>query len=303
MRNITLKLYGLAVCCLCTSSFGAEVPTESQKKADRPRLGARRNAEAASHFRVGGDLRAVILPEPPNRAPAGLPAAAPLNPFNDRALNFSEIGAFALVSANVENNRERYQPVVDPRTRIVPGNDNVFKHDPVYDENYNAEEQLYIYGGKHLNATARPLLELGKELYNFGPLQPGIDLFGKKNLAFPQLLVFGDWRTAVAYNDTGANEKGLFATKLNLDVDLRITATERIHAFFTPLDRDGKFTRFEFAGNARDSDLVLNPIPGALFFEGDLAKIAAGLTDTDNKFDIPFTFGLVPLITQNGIWL
>lgn len=269
------------------------------EKIEKPRLGSAHTPVAPNRFRMPGDLRQVALPTEVN----GVPVEAPHNPFDSRDWKLVEVGAFGLVSANVENNRERYEPIVDPRSRVVPWSDHVFKADPVYDDTYNAEEQLYIYGGKHLVPTARPLLELGRELYQYGPLQPGVDLFGKKNLVFPQFFVFGDWRTAVAYNDNGKNDKGLFATKLNLDVDLRITATERIHAFFTPLDRNGQFTRLEFAGDKRKSDLVLNPYPGALFFEGDLARIISGFTNTDNKYDIPFTFGLIPLITQNGVWL
>ena len=38
------------------------------------------------------------------------------------------------------------------------------------------------------------------------------------------------------------------ATRLNIDVDFKFTATERIHAFFTPLQKNNAFTRFEFGG-------------------------------------------------------
>ena len=249
---------------------------------------------ASERFRVSSELR-TSAPAPEESAPPEKSEKAQAivtwedfsNPFAERVFRYDELGAFGLVSANVEQNRERYQPLTDPRARLVPGSDRVFKSDPVYNEGYNAEEQLYIYGGKHLNPTARPLIELGRELYQYGPLQSGIDLFGTKNLVFPQFFVFGDFRTAIAYNDNGAKEKGVFAAKLNLDVDIRITATERIHAFFTPLDRDGQVSRFDFGGNDRDSKLILNPVPQALFFEGDLARIAAGLTDTDNKLRYP----------------
>ncbi len=217
--------------------------------------------------------------------------------FLERLPNFVDLGSFALISGG-------YSPTIDPRARIVPSNDRIFKPDPFYPRPYNAEEQIYVYGGKHADPTARPLIEAGRELYQYGPFQPGINVVGKKNLVFPQFLVFGDFRTALAYNDNGAIDKGVLATKLNLDVDIRFTATERIHAFFTPLDHDGQVTRWEFAGSdPQKSRFILNPEPGALFFEGDLAKIAAGFTDHDNKYDIPFTFGLIPLITQNGVWL
>jgi hypothetical protein len=41
----------------------------------------------------------------------------------------------------------------------------------------------------------------------------------------------------------------------------------------------------------------------ALFFEGDAGAIGAGLTGRDSKLDLPFTFGLIPLLFQNGVWL
>jgi hypothetical protein len=228
------------------------------------------------------------------------------NPFVENDVNLSERGAFALLSATGKMDAAGAFPTIDPRAHIVPYDNILFKPDPVYVEPYNAEEQLYIYGGKYAVPTARPLLEVGRELYQYGPFKPGINLVGKKNLLFPQVFVFGDWRTAVAYNDNGSGAKfrtGILATKLNLDLDIRFTATERIHAFFTPLDRNGSFTEVQFGGHKEKAQLILNGEPTTLFFEGDLARIAAGVTNQDNKYDLPFTFGLIPLITQNGIWL
>lgn len=193
---------------------------------------------------------------------------------------------------------------MDPRARLVPNNERMpFSPDPVYTKPYDPEAQLAIYGAKHPNPTTRPLLEAGRELYGPGTFQPGINLLGNKNLIFPQLLIYGDSRTALAYNDNGAIEKGIFATRLNLDFDFKLTGTERFHLFITPLNRANQFTRIEFAGDRRHSGVQLDGDPQALFFEGDLARIIAGLTDRENLFDIPFTFGLIPLLFQNGVWL
>jgi hypothetical protein len=195
---------------------------------------------------------------------------------------------------------------MDPRaTPVAPGGPApAFAPDPVNTTPYDFQSQLDIYGAKHLNPTARPLLELGREMYGPGQFKPGINLLGEKNLVTPQLLFYGDLRTAVAWNNNGATEKGVAAAKLDLDLDLKITATERIHYFFTPLDRNGDVTRTEFAGDRpRVNRAVLDFTPDALFFEGDLARLAAGFTGRDNRHDIPFTFGLIPLLFQNGVWL
>ena len=39
-----------------------------------------------------------------------------------------------------------------------------------------------------------------------------------------------------------------------------------------------------------------------MFFEGDIGQIYAGLNDMKN-FDLPVAFGLMPYLTQNGVWM
>ena len=196
-------------------------------------------------------------------------------------------------------------PSLDPATRRAKHSEDDYRPDPHYpDEPYDVNAQLEIYGGKRAVRTPRPLLELGFPQYREGPFGPGHDLIGSKNLVRPQLLVYGDWRTAVALNDNGATETGLVATRLNLDIDLKITATERLHAFVRPIDQSGKFTRYEFFGDDRDQgDLVRDINIENLFFEGDIGSIHSGLADRYVDYDLPITFGLVPMFIQNGIWV
>ena len=194
---------------------------------------------------------------------------------------------------------------MDPRAQAVPYDASAlrFSPDPVNTQNYDFQRQLDIYGAKHANPTARPLLELGREMYGPGQFDPGINLFGEKNLAFPQLLLYGDWRTVGAYNNNGTQEKEIVASKLTLDLDLKLTATERIHATFTPLDHRGDNTRLSQVDGRSDNKAVLDLEPDALFIEGDLARIASGATNKDSAYDIPFSAGLIPLLFQNGVWM
>ena len=199
----------------------------------------------------------------------------------------------------------RTLPTMDSKAtegEFIPG---LFGSDPTYpDKPYDADAQLSIYGGKTHFDAPRPVLEWGYPLYGDGPIGAGHNMIGEKNLVRPQLLVYGDWRTAIAYNDNGTNEVGQVATRLNVDVDLKLTATERIHAFFRPLDQGGQFTRYEFAGDdRRQGDRKIDGNLETLFFEGDIGAIAAGLTDSYVGFDLPVAFGLVPLFFQNGIWV
>ena len=187
----------------------------------------------------------------------------------------------------------------------------VFQSDPTYeDAGYDSEAQLQIYGGKSAFPTPRPLIELGRELYTTGPFAEGGTYLGTLNPTWNQFYVYGDLRTAMAFNDNGAAEVGQVATRLNLDFDYRFTATERVHWFIGPLDGQGEFTRCEFFGDdapnndpGRECDLQLDGNLDALFFEGDGGAIYSGLSGNYSSIDVPFSFGLMPLLFQNGIWI
>lgn len=199
---------------------------------------------------------------------------------------------------------------MSPEAQATEVSHELFGPDPSYaDKPYDVEAQLAIYGNKRAVPGPRPPIEWGYPMYQPGPLGNGITLFGDKNPARPQLLVYGDFRLGTAYNDNGQLDTANMAARLNLDFDLRLTATERIHAFLRPLDRTkvGRVTRVEFGGNQRDKfgdhEILLDATPESLFFEGDLGQIAAGITDEYNLHDIPIAIGLTPMVLQNGIWM
>jgi len=211
---------------------------------------------------------------------------------------------------------------IDERTKMVPYDPSVFRVDPSYDEKpYSIEKQLEIYGGKSEVIGPRPLLELGRSIYQSGPFDEASYAFGAQNPTELQFLIYGDWRTAIGINEFnngalpgGTQETGVIATRLNLDFDLKITSTERLHAVMTPLEKDGRFTRNEFSGTNVDLEDA-NNVPlqktseveddftvDALFFEGDLGSIVSG-SGNYSSWDLPFAIGLMPLLFQNGIWL
>jgi len=166
--------------------------------------------------------------------------------------------------------------------------------------------ELDIYGGKHLNPTQRPWFECFTPLYETGPWPPSYMWFGPTNLARPKFYVFGDFRTAVANNNNVGNARTVWANRLNLDIDLWLTATERFHMFWGPLDQANQGTGLIFDADRIDVDDHLDGFDqntDAMFFEGDLGYILGGLTGRYAAFDLPFTAGLIPLVLQNGIWL
>ena len=191
-----------------------------------------------------------------------------------------------------------------PGVKRVETGDETFGADPEYDKTYNPEGQVDIYGGKSEVDPPRPPIELGRPQYTEGEYEENSTIFGVKNPLVPGLAVYGDSRTAVAWNNNAGDDLSQIATRINIDIDFKITGTERLHAFFTPLQDGAEFTRYEFAGEGADKNInkEFDYEPQTLFFEGDAAAIYAGFSDEYQSMDIPFTVGLYPLFLQNGIW-
>jgi hypothetical protein len=192
---------------------------------------------------------------------------------------------------------------VDPKARVVRHDPAVFGPDPDYRQlKYDSKAQDSIYGAKYLNPTQRPLIELGRHLYEYGPFGRAGTLLGSHNILIPQLLVYGDFRTAAGSNQ-GSRDNGTWANRLNLDVDLKLTATERVHALFRPLEKNGQFTRYDFNADSTGFKRNFAGAPVALFFEGDVGALIGGLRGRDAPFDLPIAVGLMPLLFHNGIWI
>jgi hypothetical protein len=211
-------------------------------------------------------------------------------------------------------------PDMSPGATLLPGLpvEGSFKPGPDYPEPYDANEQLKIYStdpdetGKsprHLNPnpTGVPPVELGIRMYDRGAYTPRATwLFGPKDPMHAGFMTYGDLRIAGDSYDNG-NGKGkqdVVAARLNLDMDLALTPTERIHAFARPLDKNNSFTRYVFSGTDKDKfihnfDFDLD----TLFFEGDAGQITGGLMGKASTFDLPIVVGRMPFVAQNGVWI
>ncbi|XZE20768.1 hypothetical protein SH449x_000655 [Pirellulaceae bacterium SH449] len=179
-----------------------------------------------------------------------------------------------------------------------------FAPNPQTPQPLDSRREIETYSGKYFVETQRPWIEWGRPFYTGGMYEPGIPVFSETNLLTPSLLVYGDYRTAVGIHRFGGNPTRQWAHRLNLDIDMRFTGTERFHMFVGPFDDEGSFTKLDFSDsrNVRfDTEIDFQPVTA--FFEGDLGAIAGSLSGTDAPFDLPFTMGLVPLLYQNGIWM
>ena len=198
------------------------------------------------------------------------------------------------------------QPVqLDCYGQAVPYSGDAFFAPPISSCPADPTAEALIYRGKTPVQTQRPWVELGRPLYTGGIYPPANSFFfGETNLLQPHFYVYGDYRTGVGVNENQQGSARSWAQRLNLDMDWQFTATERLHAFMGPLDRTNDFTRLDFSDSqniefVNRTDLRLD----TLFFEGDAGAIIGGREGTYSPFDLPFSFGLMPLVYQNGIWM
>ncbi len=169
----------------------------------------------------------------------------------------------------------------------------------------NPAEEALIYRGKVPVDSQRPIIEWGRPIYAPGLYPPANSFFfGETNLLQPHFWVYGDYRTGVAANQNQAGAANNWAHRLNLDMDLQFTATERLHAFMGPLDRGNDFhaARLQRLRQHR-RDQSQRHAARYIFFEGDVGAIVGGREGTFSPFDLPFSVGLMPLVYQNGIWM
>src|SRR6056297_388968 len=197
-----------------------------------------------------------------------------------------------------------YDSLAAPWEVEVPFQDD-FSPTPLPDASmfHDADREQWVYDTKFDVPTQHPWIEWGRIFYGDGITPRGRNWFGAMNLVRPEFYLYGDLRSGIASGRNAAGRIDNWANRLNLDADLRLTSTERFHAFVGPLDDGGAFTRWErVAGDLRfRNEIDFTPVTG--FFEGDLGAIYGGLHDRPSPLELPFTIGLVPLLFQNGIWM
>ncbi|SMP39075.1 hypothetical protein SAMN06265222_101245 [Neorhodopirellula lusitana] len=168
-------------------------------------------------------------------------------------------------------------------------------HDPIAAQ--------FIYDDKHAVPTQRPLIELGRMFYADGITPRGLDWFGPMNMVRPQFYVYGDFRSGIIAGRNAAGRTDNWSSRLNLDMDLRVTDTERFHGFIGPLNKATNVNGVQLVDDELDFNSVFNPNLVTAFFEGDLGAMWGGFHNKSSPAEIPFTIGLVPLLFQNGIWM
>ncbi len=150
-----------------------------------------------------------------------------------------------------------------------------------------------------------PLIELFEPFLGTGDISSGFRI-PTGAIWTPQLLVWGDFRTALQSYDTGdtAETVSEWANRLNLFAQLKLSGTERILLSVRPLDKDGEFSGYKFRPEDGTDGSVdgLNGRIRTLYFEGDFGELFPNLDPEDTRrLDWGFAVGRQPVLVQEGI--
>ena len=167
----------------------------------------------------------------------------------------------------------------------------------------DAHREAWVYDCKYNVPTQYPWIEWGRIFYGDGITPRGRNWFGSTNLVRPEFYVYGDFRSGILVGRNALGRSDNWANRLNLDMDLKITDTERLHSFIGPIDNGSDFTRLQLVDGELQYRQEFNLTPFTGFFEGDVGSMLGGLLGGSSPFELPFTLGLIPLLFQNGIWM
>ena len=145
-----------------------------------------------------------------------------------------------------------------------------------------------------------PIIEAFEPFLSTGDISSGFEL-PTGAIWQPQLLVWGDFRTALQSVENNGVTTEEWANRLNLFAQLRLSGTERIVASMRPLDEDGEFSGRRFEPDEEDIDATNTDIE-TFFFEGDFGEIFPNLDPSDTKrLDWGFAIGRQPVFKQEGM--
>ena len=135
------------------------------------------------------------------------------------------------------------------------------------------------------------------------PVHPCLKWCGRNGAMWePRLVVGGQYEVfAAAYEQNHQRRDGI-GHQLLLEVDLRLTGTERFHVQFRPVGEEnsgGSFYQFNDPSGYIDNS---TGIPQRWWFEGELQSIFGGLIDDPrHPLDINFTVGKFPFALHNAL--
>lgn len=168
---------------------------------------------------------------------------------------------------------------------------------------YLSTEPAPIKPPEEMPERVPPLIQWGDDFLGTGNIPSGWEL-PTGAVWIPALWVYGDARVGLQHVDpgTGGEDSTSLISSATFNFNLKLSGTERLFAQITPLDKDGRFTTYEFDGPNRGFNNNLNVYINRLFFEGDFGEIFPNLDPGDtNALDFGFSVGRQPIFFQEGI--
>ncbi|WP_309400812.1 hypothetical protein [Cerasicoccus maritimus] len=145
------------------------------------------------------------------------------------------------------------------------------------------------------------LLSYGDPFFGPGPISEGFEV-PTGSVWNPQLFIFGDFTSAVQTFDDGTTQTTEWVNALDVYGNVNFTPTERFLIGFTPLDRDGSFSGYQWKPKGDWLDAINGNVE-LLFFEGRLTSIFPGLLESDINWNYDFSVGRQALSYQDGLLL
>lgn len=171
------------------------------------------------------------------------------------------------------------------------------------DSPYLSDEPVPMKTPEEMPQRVPPLIEWGDDFLGTGNIPSGWEL-PTGAVWIPALWVYGDARVGFQHVEpgTGADNSTSIISSATFNFNLKLSGTERVFAQITPLDKDGRFTTYEFDGDNRGFKNNLNVYINRLFFEGDFGEIFPNLDPSDSSaLDFGFSVGRQPIFFQEGI--
>lgn len=144
-----------------------------------------------------------------------------------------------------------------------------------------------------------------QEFLGADPIYPwlGLQWFGSEGYQWePRFVAYGSYELfGIAFEQGHRRQDGI-GHNLLVDLDLRVTGTERCHVQFRPLGRKNTGGSFLQLNDPVHYDDNSTPVPDRYWFEGEFYSIFAGLlNDPFAPRDLHFVIGKFPFSLHNGL--
>lgn len=131
---------------------------------------------------------------------------------------------------------------------------------------------------------------------------PALHWFGKDGYVWePQFVGYGSHEVFASVLEEGPRRRDLLGQQLIVDLDLRVTGTERFHVQYRPLGEAGTGgSYYQFSDPAGYVDNATG-VPDRYWFEWEMQSVLGGLIgDPTIQCDLHTVIGKVPFMLQNN---